>query len=210
MPKQWVGVSGLSMNVNDAIYHKEKGCWLIEIQLHSLAQLFNTFDPSPFHEKDLDPDAEEYIVSTAVDLGMKSPTRMIIYLPMEELKKENPATVQDAIHNFFRYQESASRRELRKVLRNGRTSLVIGILFLSACLTVPAMIPALLARQFLEQWLMIFGWVAMWHPIEVFLYQWWPIRHTIRIFHALSEIEVILLPDTEREPVKGFMRYPSR
>jgi hypothetical protein len=29
----------------------------IEISLSQLSQLFNLFDPSPFHERDLDPDA---------------------------------------------------------------------------------------------------------------------------------------------------------
>ena len=31
----------------------------LELNLHELDQLFNTMDPSPFHEKDLDHDAEE-------------------------------------------------------------------------------------------------------------------------------------------------------
>ena len=35
----------------------------IEIYLDRIEQLFNSMDPSPFHEKDLDRDAEEFIVS---------------------------------------------------------------------------------------------------------------------------------------------------
>ena len=33
----------------------------IEISLGRLSQLFNSLDPSPFHERDLDYDAEDYI-----------------------------------------------------------------------------------------------------------------------------------------------------
>ena len=40
----------------------------IEISLSRLSQLFNSFDPSPFHERDLDPDAEEYIVGSAEEV----------------------------------------------------------------------------------------------------------------------------------------------
>ena len=36
---------------------------LIEVKLTELNQLFNSMDPSPFHERDLDHDAEEFIVS---------------------------------------------------------------------------------------------------------------------------------------------------
>ncbi|MDQ3258423.1 MAG: hypothetical protein M3R15_31815 [Acidobacteriota bacterium] len=35
----------------------------IEIYVDRIEQLFNSMDPSPFHEKDLDRDAEEFIVS---------------------------------------------------------------------------------------------------------------------------------------------------
>lgn len=33
----------------------------IELRLRELAQLFNSLDPSPFIERDLDSDAEEFI-----------------------------------------------------------------------------------------------------------------------------------------------------
>jgi len=29
-------------------------------------------------------------------------------------------------------------------------------------------------------------WVAMWRPIEIFLYDWWPIRAERRLFERLS------------------------
>jgi len=35
----------------------------IEVNLEDLEQFFNTMDPSPFHEKDLEHDLEEFIVS---------------------------------------------------------------------------------------------------------------------------------------------------
>jgi hypothetical protein len=39
----------------------------IEVSLRDLEQFFNTIDPSPFHEKDLDHDLEEFIVSWATE-----------------------------------------------------------------------------------------------------------------------------------------------
>src|SRR6516165_7099691 len=37
----------------------------IDISLNRLTQLFNSFDPSPFRERDLDREAEDYIVGSA-------------------------------------------------------------------------------------------------------------------------------------------------
>ena len=45
-------------------------------------------------------------------------------------------------------------------------------------------------RQSLEESLKIGGWVAMWHPMEVYLYGWWPLRRIGRIYQKLSSIPV--------------------
>jgi hypothetical protein len=40
-------------------------CQLIEVRVGELKQLFNAMDPSPFREKDLDPNADAFIVGRA-------------------------------------------------------------------------------------------------------------------------------------------------
>ena len=42
--------------------------------------------------------------------------------------------------------------------------------------------------------LLIGGWVAMWRPLEVFLYDWWPIRAEARLFDRLSAMIVRVVP----------------
>ncbi len=37
----------------------------IQVRIHELRQLFNTIDPSPFRERDLDPNCEEFILAWA-------------------------------------------------------------------------------------------------------------------------------------------------
>jgi hypothetical protein len=34
------------------------------------------------------------------------------------------------------------------------------------------------------------GWVSMWRPLEVFLYDWWPIRHEARLSDRLASMPV--------------------
>jgi len=59
----------------------------IEISLSRLGQLFNSLDPSPFHERDLDQDAEEYIIGSAEEIPRQDPLRLVIYLPADQLPK---------------------------------------------------------------------------------------------------------------------------
>ena len=37
------------------------------------------------------------------------------------------------------------------------------------------------------------GWVALWRPLEIFLYDWWPIRAQARLFDRLGEMDVRVL-----------------
>lgn len=40
----------------------------IEISLNRVSQLFNSLDPAPFHERDLDRNAEDYIIGSAGEI----------------------------------------------------------------------------------------------------------------------------------------------
>lgn len=42
----------LSPSGTEALYREREGKLLIELELHSMMQLFNSFDPAPFHEKE--------------------------------------------------------------------------------------------------------------------------------------------------------------
>ena len=37
------------------------------------------------------------------------------------------------------------------------------------------------------------GWVALWRPLEIFLYDWWPIRAEARLFDRLASMPVRLM-----------------
>ena len=109
-------------------------CRVIEIHVAELKQLFNAIDPSPFREKDLDPKAEEFIVSWARDLPTNATLALLVYLDRPAGMSEEAAILRDAIHEYFSQRGIASRRRLRQLFRLGRTSLFIGITCLAGSL----------------------------------------------------------------------------
>lgn len=176
---------------------------LIEMELESLLGFFNTFDPSPFYEKDLDPDAEEYIVNAALDINARSPIKLVIYLPPSEAVKEDADAIEKAIHNFFKYKTQAVGRELRLIFQQGRWSLIIGLSVLAVCLELRSIFNNLLnpetpIHEFFQEGLLVSGWVAMWRPFQIFLYDWWPIWQKKSVHQRLSEIEVEIHPNDDR------------
>jgi hypothetical protein len=57
------------------------------VRIHEVGQLFNSIDPSPFTERDLDDDAEAYIVGWAREVDAQGPFRIVVHLPTNEVSK---------------------------------------------------------------------------------------------------------------------------
>lgn len=169
-------------------------CEVIEIHVAELKQLFNAIDPSPFREKDLDPKADDFIVSWARDAALDATLALLVYLDRPAGLPEEAAILRDAIHEYYRQSAIAARQRLRQLFRVGRTSLVIGITYLAASLLLGDVVAGALngyrVGDLVREGLLIGGWVAMWRPMEVFLYDWWPIRADARLFDRLSVMPV--------------------
>lgn len=169
----------------------------VEIRLSRLQQLFNSFDPAPFHEKELDQDAEDYIVGSVDEYPLPQPLRLVIHMPQDQIALAAPAEIDSVVRNHFSYRIAAIHRTLRFKLREGRVALAFGLLFLVICMAVRQLIfafaPGAVAAIFAEG-LLILGWVAMWGPLEIFLYDWWPIRHQARLFAKIATMPVEIRP----------------
>jgi len=164
----------------------------IELELHDLNQLFNSMDPSPFNAKDLDHDAEEFIVSWAYEYPPNQPVTLRIHL--EQWPPEDPTKlIQEAVHNYFAYRTKLNDLEFTRLLKQGRTSLLIGLPFLFGCLLISRMLLGGTADAWtavLRESLTIAGWVAMWRPMQICLYDWWPVRRRGRVYAKLSQMPV--------------------
>jgi len=85
------------------------------------------------------------------------------------------------------------RIDLRVLLLEGRTSLMIGAGVLALCLLGAEVLATFASGTFLKilrESLTIGGWVAMWRPMQIFLYEWWPLVRRSRIYHSLSRAKV--------------------
>lgn len=165
----------------------------IELQVEKIGQLFNTLDPLPFRERDLASEAEEYIVSWARELPAKAPIRIVVHMPVTEAATEHAAGLSHALQRYFHYQSEIATGDLKELFRNGRYALVIGLCVLALCLLAGRLVQS--AGQLgyvLNEGLVILGWVANWRPIEIFLYDWWPMARRKRLFERLARAEVCI------------------
>ena len=166
---------------------------LIEVRVTDLRQLFNPVDPSPPRERDLEAKVEEFIVSWA--RSVRRDARLALTIEVDTpAPKEEAAAVGAAVHEFFRQRSLSASRRLSQLFRVGRTSLLIGIAFLAVAIAVASIVDREFGKQpvgaLIRETLVIGGWVAMWRPLEIFLYDWWPIRAERKLFDRLSVMPV--------------------
>lgn len=171
---------------------------LIEIRVNEIAQLFHTLDPFPFREKDLAAEAEEYIVGWARELSGKRPIKIVLHIPETEAGDKASGDLAEAFDRYFSDRAIAVQHDLNELFRVGRRSLAIGTSILVVCLLIAHGSSGYLIdtafKRLAEESFLILGWVANWRPLEIFLYDWWPLAHRRDLYKRLAAAIVELRP----------------
>jgi hypothetical protein len=96
--------------------------WL-DIRVGELRQIFNAMDPAPFRERDIDPNAENYIVEWGRETRGGQSLGVVVHLGREAANAATAGMLRDALREYFRQRADAARRRLRLLFRDGRESL---------------------------------------------------------------------------------------
>jgi hypothetical protein len=175
----------------------EAGGVAINIRLKSISDLFVSFDPSPLVERDIDNAIEAYIVDIAIDAHRGKPFTLVLLLPPEAVNDADTSVLTTAVRNYFAFIRDQQARRMKRLWRDGRQALAVGLIFLAVCMGLGQAAFAFnngpvgaVARE----GLIIVGWVANWKPIEIFLYDWRPIHRLRRVYDELSRLTVEVRP----------------
>lgn len=168
------------------------GPGLIELTLERPTQLFHAFDPSPIGGRELDEKVERFIVHAAQDNPVGR-YNMLVHVKDEALFRGDALQLSTAIRSHFAHRRDEEARAIRSLLRQGRQALAIGIAFLFACgaagIFASKAMPAPIGSS-VQEGLLIVGWVANWRPLEVFLYDWRPLRMRQKLYDSLAQMKI--------------------
>ncbi len=174
-------------------YRLEDDRYCIDVQLKSSNQLFDGRDPAPFRERDLDDDAIEYISGAVGELPPRARMKLVFWISEEPEPRLPSEVIVHAVHSHFEHEQERLDRQLRQHLRRGHLILLVGlgvlITFLSLA-ELTSMLPGIRVRQIVREGLVITGWVAMWRPLEVLLYDWWPLLEERRLARRMANVPV--------------------
>lgn len=180
-------------------YRVEEGRSCLDLRVRHSRQLFDGRDPAPFHERDLDDDAVEYLLAAAQELPRKQPL-MISEEPEPRLAAD---VIAGAMRGHFVYEGEQVERRLREHVRRGQMTLGVGLTVLVVFLTLAQPTASLTAgslKEILREGLIITGWVAMWRPLEILLYDWWPLIDERRQVRRILDAPVSIRYDRHATP----------
>ena len=165
---------------------------LIELRIENIALLFDPLDPFPTPTRDLSKTAEDFIVEWARELPRRGPIRLILHIPSSG--QQDVSDLQVAFANHFRQRVRRVKGDISELFGVGRTSLMIGLATLVVCVLGGQAAVMLLgtgsAARILSEGLIIIGWVANWRPLEIFLYDWWPLARRRKLYQRLADMPV--------------------
>lgn len=176
---------------------RERATGLIELRLQSLDQLFDPFDPFPIPTRDLSRTAEEFVVGWAREFQQGARLCIRVYLPAEAVGSADVDGLHSAIAGHFLYRARRARSDMREQIRIAQLSLLVGICVLGACIGIRQALREAASSStiagFISEGVAIVGWVANWRPIEILLFEWWPLARRRRLFERLAAAPVEVL-----------------
>jgi hypothetical protein len=182
----------------------------INIRVHSARQWCDGRDPAPFRERDLDEQAVQYVIESVEDVSTRCELRLVVWIT-DEGPSLGDVTIRAAVHAHFEYLLGRLDRQLHKHVRQGQIKFLVGFLVLAGFLTLSRLLDVLsdsTARRVVQEGLSIVAWVAMWRPLEVLLYDWWPLLSERRLLRRIRDAEVAVVHQKSGSVVPGLPTKP--
>jgi hypothetical protein len=166
----------------------------IALRVETLDALFDALDPFPAPTRDLAPSAETFIVEWAREIPRHLPLQIVVHAPAAAAGHPDARYISEAMARHFSARAARAHRDLREMFRMGRTYLAIGLIVLALSIGASQIVASMgkdapLAR-FVSEGLILLGWVANWRPLEVFLYDWRPLKAQQALFERLAQARV--------------------
>ncbi|MHC1781704.1 MAG: hypothetical protein AB9891_02890 [Anaerolineaceae bacterium] len=171
----------------------------IKIYLKEVNHLFTPPEFDPFANPLIFTSGLEAAANEINMASRRSQHRLVLFLPGEKITPDLEQTIRQALDNYCSHKLEESRREVSLLRWEGFEALQTGLVFMAVCLFISLyvskqeVIPEYL-QTFVGQGLSVVGWVSMWKPIDIFLYQWWPHWQSRFVYDKIKRAELVIRP----------------
>jgi hypothetical protein len=122
-----------------------------------------------------------------------------VYLGPGTLKRSEE--IETAIHRHFAYRKIKSLKQLSRTLQRGWRSLLVAIVFLSLLVSFTLIVIGRMPEGGLSiifrEILIILGWVALWRPADLLLYEWRRFKRDANLFERLEHCKIEFIAERQ-------------
>lgn len=173
----------------------------LRLELRNLQELFSESDFDPLGGRVEEVAGLERLLNELRPLPRGLPVRTTLVLPARERAPDLEARCRAALRAVLDRRLARNRNDARSLRHEGYATLWRGLAFLAACLLASKfldwrltdaqnLLPGFVLR-FLDEGLVIAGWVALWYPLDVLLYQRWPLARERRLYEAVRDMALV-------------------
>lgn len=175
--------------------HTEKE---LTVRVEEINDLFISSEPRPFSEEPNYWPVLEHIFRTIRPRSVDRPTLLKVLVTDEPSTPGLETETKAAIRRRSDVRIDGERSEIAFHRKEGISKLMLGLCFLAVCLVLnEAAMNADFLPNFLQDYLAtgieILGWVALWSPVGILIYEWWPHRHNIAVYEHIANMDVELV-----------------
>ncbi|MGC5171452.1 hypothetical protein ACLQ2Q_12445 [Microbacterium sp. DT81.1] len=171
---------------------------MIDIDVRETAELFTAAEADPFLGRYArDAGAERILERMLHDRSVRRHPNPSIAVRVSEPADHDVDQIQTALEGYWDERIRDARTQRRRVWTRGLKELAIGVVFLAVCLAAAAALSTTstsadsLQRFFIEG-LIIVGWIALWHPVDMLLFGPWDLNAQLRALRRLRGAPVTL------------------
>ena len=167
---------------------------VLSIELGSLEELFTAPEFNPLGGRAEELPGLERLANQLRPLPI-APVRTCIVLPASERAPDLEQRCRAALRAVLDRRIERNRNDASSLRVEGRATLWRGLLFLALCLLGSSLLGTTGAlprylEHYIDEGLIIAGWVALWYPLDVLLYQRWPLARERRLYECLREMQL--------------------
>jgi hypothetical protein len=164
----------------------------LRLELDSLEELFAEPDLDPLDGRGEELPGLERLLNQLRPQPRGVPLRTTLVLPAAARAADLEPRCRAALRAVLERRLERNRNDARSLRQEGYATLWRGLLFLALCLlgsrilAEVTLLPGFVER-FLDEGLVIAGWVALWYPLDVLLYQRWPLARERRLYESIRD-----------------------
>lgn len=181
----------------------------VDLYLSDIHNFFQTPEVDPFLGENIEASGIDQLIDTMnARPDSRRIGRIVIHLPEPMIEPNLSARVRTAITNYCDAQIRLDVQKVREIWLEGRRALKIGLVFWAICLSLSLLFEEVIftrhaiGRLFGEGFI-IAGWVGLWRPAELLLYDWRPFAREKKRYQEIKAMEVAIVPRAMGTPPRA-------